>query len=231
MIESLLNYNVIGIGLALTMLIIGSIIDIWKREIHDYYWIAFGGVGVLLIFMNSDLLPYLLRIGIALIIAPFVIFIWRIGLFGGADAFALIALAVIAPMATFSENPVTPFTSLSNAAILFVIPFFVNILRNSTAIIRHENIFEGFEDSSFKKCCAMLIGYKAKNPKFCFSIEKTEKGKKKINLTVHHAENEEYCTKPNTWITPGIPYLLLITGGFIIQLLWGDILLSVFVNS
>lgn len=230
MIESLLNYNIIGIGLVLTMLIIGSAIDIWKREIHDYYWIVFGSVGFLLIFINSDILPYLLNIGIALIIAPFVIFIWRIGLFGGADAFALIALAVIAPMATLSGNPVTPFTSLSNAAILFIIPFCINLLRNVISIIKHENIFEGFEESKFKKIAAMLIGYKVKNPKFCFSIEKTEKGKKKINLTVHHAENEEYCTQPNTWITPGIPYLLLITGGFIMQLLYGDLLLSFFIK-
>jgi preflagellin peptidase FlaK len=226
----LLNYNIIGMMLALTMLIVGSVIDIWKREIHDYYWIGFGVVGVLLIFINSDIWPYVLNIGIALIIAPFVIFIWRIGLFGGADAFALIALAVIAPMATISENPVTPFTTLSNAAILFIVPFIINIMRNSLSIIRHENIFEGFEENRLKKICAMLIGYRAKNPKFCFSIEKTEKGKKKLNLTFHHAENEEYCTTPNTWITPGIPYLLLITGGFIIQILFGDLILSYFIK-
>ena len=78
----ILNYNLIGIMLAVTMLIVGSIIDIWKREIHDYYWIGFGIVGFLLVFINSDILPHLLNIGIALIIAPFVIFIWRIGLFG-----------------------------------------------------------------------------------------------------------------------------------------------------
>jgi len=226
----LLNYNIIGMILALAMLIVGSIIDIWKREIHDYYWIVFGVIGVLLIFINSDIWPYLLNIGIALIIAPFVIFIWRIGLFGGADAFALIALAVIAPMATISENPVTPLTTLSNAAILFIVPFIINIMRNSSSIIRHENIFEGFEENRLKKICAMLIGYRAKNPKFCFSIEKTEKGKKKLNLTIHHAENEEYCTTPNTWITPGIPYLLLITGGFIIQILFGDLILSYFIK-
>lgn len=226
LIDLSLNYNTVGIGLAMTMLIVGSLIDIWKREIHDYYWLGFGIVGFALVFINSDILPHLLNIGIALIIAPFVILIWRIGLFGGADAFALIALAVITPMATFSENPVTPFTSLSNAAILFIIPFIINIIRNSIAIIRHENIFEGFDESKSKKICAMLIGYKAKNPKFGFSIEKIENGKKKINLTVHHAENEEYCTEPNTWITPGIPYLLLITGGFIIQLFQGDIILN-----
>jgi len=226
----LLNYDIIGITLALTMLIAGSIIDIWKREIHDYYWMGFGVVGFLLIFINTNVFPYLINIGIALIIAPFVIFIWRIGLFGGADAFALIALAVIAPMATISENPVTPFTTLSNAAVLFIIPFIINITRNSISIIRHENIFEGFEEKKLKKICAMLIGYRAKNPKFCFSIEKTEKGKKKLNLTMHHAENEEYCTTPNTWITPGIPYLLLITGGFIMQILFGDLILSYFIN-
>jgi len=212
------------------MLIIASIVDVWKREIHDYFWIGFGVGGFLLIFINSDIIPHLVNIGIALIIAPFVIFIWRLGLFGGADAFALIALAVIAPLATFSENPVTPFTTLSNAVILFIVPISINVIRNLISTIKHENIFEGFEESQFRKICAIMIGYKAKNPKFCFAIEKTVKGKKKINLKIQHAENQQYCTKPNTWITPGIPYMLLITGGFFIQLAYGDFILGLFVK-
>ncbi|MCE9652463.1 MAG: peptidase [Nitrosarchaeum sp.] len=216
--------------MAITMLIIASIVDVWKREIHDYFWIGFGVGGFLLIFINSDIIPHLVNIGMALIIAPFVIFIWRLGLFGGADAFALIALAVIAPLTTFSENSVTPFTTLSNAIILFVVPISINVIRNLIATIKHENIFEGFEESQFRKICAMMIGYKAKNPKFCFTIEKTVKGKKKINLKIQHAENQQYCTKPNTWITPGIPYMLLITGGFFIQLVYGDFILDLFVK-
>lgn len=230
MIEFLTNYNIIGIGLALTMLIVGSIIDIWKREIHDYYWIGFGGVGFLLVFIDPNLISNLLTMGFALIIAPFVILLWRLGLFGGADAFALIALAVIAPMATISENPVTPFTTLANTAILFVFPFLINVMRNVIAQIKGEHIFEGFDETSGKKLVAVLIGYKAKNPKFGFAIEKTENGKKKLHLTIHHAENQEFCTKPNTWITPGVPYLLLITGGFIIQLFFGDIILGRFLG-
>jgi preflagellin peptidase FlaK len=231
MIESLTNYNIIGIGLALTMLIVGSIIDIWKREIHDYYWIGFGGVGFLFVFISTELISNLFTIGFALIIAPFAILMWRLGLFGGADAFALIALAVIAPMVTISENPITPFTTLSNAAILFVIPFLMNVIRNTIAQIKGERIFEGFDESAGKKIAAVLMGYKAKNPKFGFAIEKIENGKKKLDLALHHAENQEFCTKPNTWITPGIPYLLLITGGFIIQIFYGDILLSRFLGS
>ena len=215
-----------GIALALTMLIVGSIIDIRKREIHDYYWIGFGSVGFLLLFIDPDIVPNLLTIGFALIIAPFVILLWRMGLFGGADTFALIALAVIAPMATFSENAVTPFTTLSNAAILFVIPLLINVMRNVIAQIKGENIFEEFDASTAKKSAAILMGYRAKNPRFGFAIEKTENGMKKFDLATHHAENQEFCTKPNTWITPGIPYLLLITGGFIIQLFYGDIILG-----
>ena len=215
-----------GIALALTMLTVGSIIDIRKREIHDYYWIGFGSVGFLLLFIDPDIVPNLLTIGFALIIAPFVILLWRMGLFGGADAFALIALAVIAPMVTFSENAVTPFTTLSNAAILSVIPLLINVMRNVIAQIKGENIFEEFDASTAKKSAAILMGYRAKNPRFGFAIEKTENGMKKFDLAMHHAENQEFCTKPNTWITPGIPYLLLITGGFIIQLFYGDIILG-----
>ncbi|MEK0321238.1 MAG: A24 family peptidase C-terminal domain-containing protein [Nitrosopumilus sp.] len=216
----------IGIGIALTMLIVGSIIDVRKREIHDYYWIGFGSVGFLLLFIDPDLISNLLTIGFALIIAPFVLLMWRIGFFGGADAFALIALAVIAPMATISENAVTPFTTLSNTAILFVFPLLINVMRNVIAQIKGENIFEEFDASTAKKSAAILMGYRSKNPRFGFAIEKTENGKKKFDLAMHHAENQEFCTKPNTWITPGIPYLLLITGGFIIQLFYGDIILG-----
>ncbi len=182
MIESLTNYSIIGIGIALTMLIVGSIIDVWKREIHDYYWIGFGVLGFLLVFFSTDITTNLLSIGFALINAPFVILMWRLGLFGGADAFALIALAVIAPLATISESPITPFTTLSNAAILFVVPFLINITRNIISQIKGENIFEGFDESTGKKIAAALIGYKAKNPKFGFAIEKTKKARKNFIL-------------------------------------------------
>ena len=107
----------------------------------------------------------------------------------------------------------------------------MNIVRNAIAQIKGEHIFDGFDESVWKKIAVILIGYKAKNPKFGFAIEKTVKGKKKLDLAFHHAENQEFCTKPNTWITPGIPYLLLITGGFIIQIFYGDIILSRFLGT
>ena len=231
MTEFLFDFQIAGIVLALVMLVLGSVIDIWKREIHDLYWIVFGGAGIVLAVLNPNIMTQLLSIGFALIIAPFVIIVWRIGLFGGADAFALIALALIAPMASLNDSPISPFTTLSNAALLFVIPFLFNLTRNIVSQIRGENIFQGFDETIFKKIIASLMGYKSKNPKFAFSIERMKKGKKKFDLAIHHAENQEFCSTPNTWITPGIPYLLLITGGFVIQLVYGDVILSQFLGS
>ena len=224
--ESIPELFVIRIVLSLGMLAIGGILDVWKREVHDYLWIVFGSVGALLIVLEPNPMEFGFVTLFALLIAPLAIIVWRLGLFGGADAFALIALAVITPQFTISENHVTPFTTLSNAAVLFVIPLLSNILRNIIAIIRNENIFEGFKDPYWKKIFAMCIGYKAKNPKYGFSIEKRQGSIKKITLSLHNAEDAEFEHKKNTWITPGIPYLLLIIGGFIIQLIYGDIIIN-----
>ena len=149
-------------------------------------------------------------------------------MFGGADAFALIVLASLAPMVTLTNNPVTPLSTLSNGALLFVFPLLANVIRNSISILKNENIFEGFNETKLKKSLAMIIGYRAKKPNYSFAIEKTEGGQKKLNIAFHNAETTEFCSSKNTWITPGIPYILLITAGFIIQLIYGDILMNFF---
>ncbi len=228
MSEFLLEFETIRILSAVIMLGIASFYDIWKREIHDVLWIGFGAFSVVLLFIDPNFSESVMAILISLIIAPFAIFLWRTGMFGGADAFALIVLASLAPMVTLTDNPVTPLTTLSNAALLFVFPLLANVIRNSISILKNENIFEGFNETKFKKSLAMIIGYRAKKPNYGFAIEKTEGSQKKLNIVFHNAETAEFCSSTNTWITPGIPYILLITGGFIIQLIYGDILMNFF---
>ena len=218
----------IRIILALSMLTIGGIYDLWKREVHDYLWIIFGVSGGILLIFEPLQMEVIYSTLFALIIAPVSIIIWRMGLFGGADAFALIALAVIAPQLTISENSVTPFTTLSNTAILFVIPLLLNAFRNLVSMIKGNSIFDGFEEPIFKKIIVSFLGYRAKNPKYGFLIQKTENGIKRISLSFHHAENKEFTKSKDVWITPGISYLLLILGGFLIQLVFGDLILTFF---
>jgi len=226
--EFLLEFESIRVLSAIIMLGIASFYDIWKREIHDVLWIGFGAFSVVLLFIDPNFSESVIAILISLIIAPFAIFLWRTGMFGGADAFALIVLASLAPMVTLTNNPVTPLSTLSNGALLFVFPLLANVIRNSISILKNENIFEGFNETKLKKSLAMIIGYRAKKPIYGFAIEKTEGGQKKLNIAFHNAETTEFCSSKNTWITPGIPYILLITGGFIIQLIYGDILMNFF---
>lgn len=226
--DLLFDIHSIRILTALLMLATASVLDLWKREIHDSLWIGFGAISVVYLFMEPNISLTLITVGISMIIAPLAIVIWRMGFFGGADAFCLIVLSGLVPMITMSSGIVTPFTTLTNAAILSIIPLFANVIRNLVLILNHHDIFYGFKETKFRKICAMFIGYRSSNPKYSFSIEKTENGHKKLTFSLHHAENASFCNEKNSWVTPGIPYILYIAGGFLIQLFFGDILLNNF---
>lgn len=221
------DVNSIRIILAISMLGIASYTDIRKREIDDKIWMIFGGLSFIILFFTPNIYNSFWTIGISLIIAPAALIIWRFGFFGGADAFAFIVLASLAPGLTFTGSPVNPFTTLTNTAILSIIPILMNIMRNVISLIRRDNIFAGFENETKKnKIIAMLIGHRSKNPKFSFSIETCEGNVKKMNFGMKNADSTEFCSSPDTWVTPGIPYMIYIFGGFVTQLIYGDIIFN-----
>lgn len=216
----------IRIAMAVVMLGIATASDLKSREINDIIWIVFGAIAAILIPFAADLNAELLSVGISMIVAPVAIIIWRFGLFGGADAFALIVLGALLPNMTLAGGTITPFTILTNAVILSVSPMIINAIRNAILLARKQNIFDGFDETASRKILAMFIGYRAANPKFGFSIEKKIGKHKKLKLSLQHAENAEFCDKKDTWITPGIPYMIFIFAGFVVQLIYGDIIFS-----
>lgn len=205
---------------------IATALDLWKRSIHDALWILFAAIAIILIFLEPSFQDTILEILVSLVVAPIAILLWRMGMFGGADAFALIVLGALAPQMSLSENIVTPLTTLTNAALFSIIILVVNVIRNVISLANHKNIFEGFDETKLKKICAIFLGYRAKNSKFGFSIEKNSEKGKKFDFAFHHAEYAEYCKTPDTWITPAIPFILYITAGFLIQLFFGDIVIN-----
>lgn len=224
----LVSLDSIRIIFALAMLGIACASDIKKREISDWIWIIFGAIAAILIPFSGDLNGTLLKIGIAMIVAPIVLIIWRVGLFGGADAFALIVLAGLVPSITFTHGVITPFTTLTNTVLLSIVPMLVNVTRNAILLAKKRDIFDGFEETRGRKILAMFIGYRAAKPKFGFSIEQKQGKKKRLNLSLQHAEYAEFCTKEDTWISPGIPYMIFILAGFVLQLIYGDIIFTAF---
>lgn len=224
MIESDLFY--IRILLALIMLVSATIIDIRKREISDLMWIIFGVVSGILLFLEPNILEAAFGIGFSLIVAPIVLILWRFGLFGGADALGLIVLSALAPMATLSDSAISPFSILVNSALISVSPMIINFIRNSILILRKEDIFHDFDETRSKKIFVMFLGYRSKNPKYSFSLETKNGKKKRLNIALHHSDTAEYCTTPDTWVTPGLPFMIFILGGFVLQLLFGDVVLG-----
>ena len=212
---------------AIVMLGIATTIDIRKREISDSIWLVFGGISVVLLLLEPDPIQSLMGVGFSLIVVPLVLIVWRLGLFGGADALGLIVLSSLAPMVTLSDSIVTPFSILVNSAVLSIAPLIFNAIRNTISLSRNENIFEGFQESKTKKIIAMFLGHRSKNPKYSFSLEQQIGNQKKINISLHNSDTAEYCTTPNTWVTPGLPFMVFITAGFIAQLLFGDIILRI----
>jgi archaeal preflagellin peptidase FlaK len=225
-----MDLNTVRIGAALCMLLIASILDIRKREINDMLWIGFGIVAVALIFVSGDPWNTIKSILISMIIVPIVLVIWRLGMFGGADALCLIVLAGLAPMMSLQGAQITPITTLTNAAIISIIPLFVNLSRNLVAMSRKEDIFKDLDETKLNKVMALFVGYRAKNPKHCFSIEKIEGGQRRLDLGLQHAETTDFCSKSDTWVTPGIPYILYISFGFVVQIIYGDVIFHLLRN-
>ena len=230
MIVSNMDLNMIRAGAALCMLLIASILDLRKREINDILWIGFGIVAVALIFVGGDPWNMIKSILVSMIIAPIALIIWRFGIFGGADALCLIVLAGLAPMMSLQGTQITPLTTLTNAAIVSIIPLFVNLGRNLVAISRKKDIFKDLDETKLNKAIALFVGYRAKSPKHCFSIEKIEGGKRRLDLGLQHAETASFCSKSDTWVTPGIPYILYISFGFVVQIIYGDVIFN-FIRS
>lgn len=214
------------IVVALCMLATASVLDIKKREINDLLWIGFGGLAFVMFITSGDLWGTAKITGLSMVVVPIALLLWRFGIFGGADALCLIVLAGLAPMATLSDTSITPITTLTNAAIVSVIPLFVNLSRNLFAMYKKRDIFEGLNETRLNKLIAIFVGYRAKNPKFSFSIEKSDGTQKKLNFGFQHAETTQFCSDSETWVTPGIPYILYITAGFIIQILCGDVVVN-----
>jgi len=208
------------------MLFVASALDVWKREIHERLWIIFGAIAIILIFVESLSYQGLIEVAFSLIIVPIALGFWRMGFFGMADVFGLIVLAALAPQLTLTENFVWPLTTLSNAALLSIVILLVNFIRNLIAILNHIDVFAGFNENKFRKICAMFLGYRSTNPKYSFSIEKSDGVHKKLDLSMHHAEKAEFCKTKDTWVTPGIPFMIYITAGFVAQLIFGDIILN-----
>jgi len=155
------------------MLGVAAAFDVKSRKIPDVIWLIFGGIGVILYAWDYDdgMTPYHV---ITIFTSVFVgMMLWRWKIAGSADAFAILAMAVILPV--HYEFVMMPIMILSISFFLVVI--FVtmyNVSLNVSDIIRSRkmDIFSEFSEPKYKKIFAFVaVHRKRKYEKFVIPTE------------------------------------------------------------
>ncbi|MEJ2126617.1 MAG: A24 family peptidase C-terminal domain-containing protein [Candidatus Bathyarchaeota archaeon] len=201
------------IVLCLVFLVYASWSDYKSREVSNKVWLIFGPLALLLtgtqiLFFASQ--PFQLVTFYVLsfaITSGLAITIFYVGGFGGADAKALMCIALALPV--YPSNLLSHYVGFVSP--LFPITIFSNsVLLGALSVFLDNSHMFPLED-----------------------IETTDDGEKSPKLLVfpNYDERENIIkrlkeNKPNGWVwaTPGLPLLIFITAGLIIALIIGDII-------
>lgn len=235
--------------LALLMLGYGSYKDIKTREIHDKVWIIFGGSGLILnlcelIVGSLTFRQLIISVGfMGLLMLLFGYF----RLFGGADLLAFFALSLIHPkpptylMANWGWGPpLFSFTLVSNTALLGVITPFIIFLKNLTSYLKGNDLFVSNQNvSSWKKVALFFTGLNLDSKKirgvpFDYPLE-TLDGDLRLRTNIWDDEEAEKILtklrseKDRIWVSATLPYILIMSGGYLLSIIFGDVLLWFFI--
>lgn len=231
MTETGMLIDIVRFIAGVSILAYASYTDIKTRRAPNMLWLILGSIGGILLVIQYlttgfENLYYLLFIPI-MIGLVYVLFQMRL-IFGGADAKALMAIAILVPfeplIADFPiwKGSIMPFSwsIFSNSIIVFLfIPISFLIFN-----IAKRNI----------KFPYALLGYKMNidkaREKFVWPLERIVDGKQKFlympkEFDVENELNElEKHGIIEIWVTPKIPFMVPLLFGFIFAFIFGDIL-------
>ena len=217
-----------------SILTYASYTDIKTRRAPNILWIILGVVGAILLivefFLNNGFenrILYLIFIPIIIGIV-YVFFQLRL-LFGGADAKAIMAIAILVPfepvffgLPLYSTPMPFSWVIFSNSIVIFL---FVPL-----SLLMY-NIFK--KDLRFPHC---LLGYrmdlKKAEDNFVWPLERIVDGHKRFSYIPHSFESDDVYKGfkeegfKHIWVTPKVPFMIPLLFGFICSFLLGDILFS-----
>ena len=235
MVSELVVLDIIRFITGFSILAYASYTDLKIRKAVNVLWLIMGGVGGIVLVVQYALYNgfgnqvYYLSFIPVIILIMYVFFQLRL-LFGGADAKAMMALAILIPftpaISGFPLYPsVLPFSWVvfSNSVILFL---FIPLTIFSLNLFKKNVIFPN-----------MFLGYKmhiedARNT-FVWPLERIVDGKKKFSympVSIDPMEQFDLLEKHGNkeiWVTPKIPFMIPLLGGFICAFIFGDFLFMI----
>ncbi len=225
--------DVIRLLVGIIILFYASYTDIKTRRASNMLWVIMGSIGVILLaaqwFTIGFENPYYLLFIPIMIGLMFALFQLRL-IFGGADAKALMALAILVPLKPeILQFPVFEGSAIampgswivfSNSILLFLfIPLsllFFNVLKRNI---------------EFPFC---VLGYKMSVKKakqtFVWPLEKIKDGKRKFSYMPKEFDIDDELLAfekhgiKEIWVTPKVPFMIPLLAGFIVTFVLGDIL-------
>jgi len=229
-----------GTLLDISRLIVGIVIlfyasytDIKTRRAANILWIIMGSIGAIILVIQYFTIGFenpLYLIFVPIMIAlMYVLFQLRL-MFGGADAKAIMALAILVPFAPkVLEFPILQSSTISmpGSWIVFSNSVFIFLLIPLSLLIF--NLAKRHVE--FPHC---ILGYrmslsKAKE-KFVWPLEKIVDGKRKFSYMPKKFDAEDDLQEfenlgiKEIWVTPKIPFMIPLLAGFICSFILGDIL-------
>ncbi len=244
--------DILRVLTSLSFLLASSWYDYKFREVSNRMWILFAPIGFALTFLQYYLeyitgkastvflywfisIAVTTGISLALFYADF---------FGGADAKALICLSITIPVYPESSParlnvmiPLFPVAVLVNAVFASSMLVLAILCYNTIRYVQLKGeMFKGFEDESlWRKALVFITGVKV-------DLEKLKGGSHYIPLEYSIKERNGEITRHlrvspkleeknlenldwlngQVWATPGLPFLIFVTIGFIAALFFGD---------
>jgi hypothetical protein len=246
-----LTLDLLRTGVAIAMLGYGSLKDLRTREVHDLLWVAGGGAGLVLdaYEMFQGTLTARQLVFSAGFMAAACLALGYLRLFGGADLLAFVALSIIHPRAPVYLQmnwgwapPFYAFTLVSNAAIAGIVAPLAALARNLAAASEGAVLFERHSDASaLRKTALMFTAVNVrlgdvKGPPFQYPLEDPIDGSVKLRPDIWDDEKATETFRllgergfERVWVSATLPYLLIVMVGYVLSVVFGDILLWLFI--
>jgi preflagellin peptidase FlaK len=247
-----------AISVSLFFFAVGSVLDLKTREVSNKLWLIFGLISAVLsasrlLIEPSWLILTLGSIGLTTLVS---FGLFYLGLFGGADAKAIICLGIALPLIPSSPEPLIgylhPFFPIVVVIVGFVCSLSVALwlgLRNLASYLRQgRQMFDGLsQEPIWRKVLASITGYptdvsKLRSTFYLYPIEQvvedSEGPHRRFRLFFSaETDRDQMVSEFNqslpkvslpskVWVSPGLPMIVFIFLGLIITLVLGDPIFS-----
>lgn len=232
---------------SLVFLSVGSVQDVRSREIDDRVWLIFSVAALALnslgVFANAvEPVGWLIFAGLQSLLF---LLLYYSGVYGGADAKSLICLSLMYPSSmeglftdlSTGRLPV-PFSTFNNAVTLTILYLPINLFWNLTMRMKGVKLFKGLEkENALRRVAALMLlrkvrfsNYRSNSNRFLLAEKRSRSGVRRIVFSrkIDGEKEGEQSFEEDDYVFTSflMPFQVFMLIGFLLRLLYGDILLS-----